>query len=46
MQKYYQYEYAKEFQAVLKDGVEYDEDSSGTVSDSEKEPIHHLRLVR
>ena len=26
--------------------IEYDEDGGGTVSDSEKEPIHHLRLVR
>ena len=26
--------------------IEYDEDGGGTGSDSEKEPIHHLRLVR
>jgi hypothetical protein len=36
----------KEFQAVLKDGVEYDEDGGGSVSNSEKEAIHTLRLVR
>ena len=43
---FYRDRYEEEFQAVLRDGVEYDEDSSGAVSDSEKEPIHHLRLVR
>ena len=43
---FYRDRYEEEFQAVLRDGVEYDEDSSGSVSDSEKEPIHHLRLVR
>ena len=43
---YYTKKYAEEFQAVLRDGVEYDEDSSGTVTASEKEPIHHLRLQR
>ena len=36
----------EEFQAILRDGVEYDEDGGGTVSDSEKEPLHMLRLVR
>ena len=43
---YYRSRYAEEFQACLRDGVEYDEDGGGTVSDSEKEPIHTLRLVR
>jgi hypothetical protein len=43
---YYRKKYNEEFQAVLRDGVDYDEDDSGTVSESEKEPIHHLRLVR
>ena len=43
---FYRDRYEEEFQAILRDGVEYDEDSSGAVSDSEKEPIHHLRLVR
>ena len=43
---YYTKKYAEEFQAVLRDGVEYDEDSSGTVTASEKEPIHQLRLQR
>lgn len=43
---YYRKKYNEEFQAVLRDGVDYDEDDSGTISESEKEPIHHLRLVR
>ena len=43
---FYRQKYNEEFQAVLRDGVEYDEDSSGTIESSEKEPIHHLRLVR
>jgi len=46
MQKYYQTEYAKEFQSVLRDGVEYDDDNSGTITTSEKEPYHRLRLIR
>ena len=46
MQKYYQTEYAKEFQNVLRDGVEYDDDNSGTITASEKEPYHRLRMVR
>ena len=43
---FYRDRYEEEFQSVLRDGVEYDEDGGGSVSDSEKEPIHHLRLVR
>jgi len=43
---FYRNKYNEEFQAVLRDGVEYDEDSDGSISTSEKEPIHHLRLVR
>ena len=43
---FYRQKYNEEFQAILRDGVEYDEDSSGTVQASEKEPIHTLRLER
>lgn len=46
MMKYYQTEYEKEFQNVLRDGVEYDDDNSGTITSSEKEAYHRLRLVR
>lgn len=44
--EFYRASYATEFQAILRDGVEYDEDGDSTISTSEKEPIHHLRLVR
>ena len=43
---FYRDRYDEEFQAILRDGVEYDEDGGGTVSDREKEPLHSLRLVR
>jgi hypothetical protein len=43
---HYRSRYAEEFQAILRDGVEYDENSDDVVQTSEKEPIHHLRLVR
>lgn len=43
---HYRQEFEQEFDLVLRDGVEYDRDSSGTVSDSEKAPTHHLRLKR
>ena len=42
---FYRDRYDEEFQAILRDGVEYDEDGGGTVSDSEKKPCS-LRLVR
>ena len=44
--EFYRARYNEEFQAILRDGVEYDEDGGGTVSDIEKEAIHYLRLVR
>jgi hypothetical protein len=44
--EFYRAKYAEEFNACLRDGVEYNEDGDGTVTASEKEPIHHLRLVR
>ena len=44
--EFYRAKYAQEFQAVLRDGVEYDEDGDSTISTSEKEPIHHLKLIR
>ena len=44
--EFYRQEYSREFDLVLRDGVEYDLDSSGTVSDAEKEPTHYLRLKR
>ena len=44
--EFYRKEYEAEFDDILRDGVEYDRDSSGTVTDAEKEPTHYLRLKR
>ena len=46
MVEFYRKEYEREFDLVLRDGIEYDLDSSGTVTDDEKEPTHYLRLKR
>ena len=43
---FYREEYAREMDLILRDGVEYDLDSSGTVTDTEKEATHYLRLKR
>ena len=43
---FYKSRFAEELEAVFKDGVEYDADSSGTISDEEKTPINDGRLVR
>jgi len=44
--EFYRQEYAREFDLVLRDGVEYDLDSSGTVEPEEREATHYLRLKR
>jgi len=44
--EFYRKEYERELDLVLRDGVEYDADSSGAVTDTEKEPQHFLRLKR
>lgn len=44
--EYYRKEYERELDLVLRDGVEYDLDSSGTVSDAEKQTESYLRLKR
>ena len=44
--QYYRKEYEREFDLILRDGVEYDLDSSGTVENREKEAQHYLRLKR
>ena len=43
---YYKSRFEEEFQEVLLDGVEYDIDSDGTITDTEKEPSQFLRLQR
>jgi len=44
--EFYRKEYEREIDLVLRDGVEYDADSDGTVEADEKEPTHYLRLKR
>jgi len=44
--KFYREEYAREMDLVIRDGVEYDMDSSGTIESVEKEPTYYLRLKR
>ena len=47
MIEFYNSAYVKEFQTILQDGVEYDSDSGGTVTASEREPLHgYRRLTR
>lgn len=43
---YYKKMYAEEIQMVISDGVEYDIDSSGDITDAEKTPQYFLRLQR
>ena len=43
---FYKSRYAEELEAVFQDGVEYDDDDSGTIDEDEKTPINHGRLVR
>jgi len=44
--EYYKNMYAEEIDLVVRDGVEYDYDSSGDITDAEKTPQHFLRLRR
>lgn len=44
--EFYRKEYERELDLVLRDGVEYDADSSGTVDEAEREATHYLRLKR
>jgi len=44
--KHYKEKFKEEFDLILRSGVEYDSDSSGTVSDAERKPFHFNRLVR
>lgn len=43
---YYKKMYAEEIDMVIRDGVEYDLDSSGDITDAEKVPQYFLRLKR
>lgn len=44
--EFYRQEYAREIDLVLRDGVEYDMDSSGIITSDEREATHYLRLKR
>jgi hypothetical protein len=46
MMTYFKSRYEEEFDAVLHDGVEYDADESGTITNAEKVTQHQQRLVR
>ena len=43
---YYKQKFEEEFDLILRVGVEYDADSSGTISESERQAFHFNRLVR
>ena len=43
---FYKGRFRDELDMVLQDGIEYDQDASGSVSDSEKQTTHYNRLVR
>ena len=45
MGEHYASEYNKEWRAILEDGVEYDSDAGGTISTSEREPLHGYRRL-
>lgn len=46
MMDFYKARYNEEFNEIIADGVEYDKDDDGTVTNTEKEPKYVGRLVR
>jgi hypothetical protein len=46
MIKFYRIRFDEEFAQILKDGVEYDADGDGTITNDEKVALHHGRLTR
>lgn len=46
MMNHYKKKYEEEFTSILRDGIEYDANSDGTVADTEKRILHPRRLVR
>jgi hypothetical protein len=46
MLDFYKGRYEEEFNLILRDGIEYDEDGDSTVTDSEKAPEVFLKLER
>ena len=45
MIEFYSSAYNKEFQTILEDGVNYDSDAGGSISTSEREPLHSYRRL-
>ena len=45
MIEFYSSAYIKEFQTILEDGVNYDSDAGGSISTSEREPLHSYRRL-
>ena len=45
MIEFYSSAYIKEFQTILEDGVSYDSDAGGSISASEREPLHGYRRL-
>jgi hypothetical protein len=43
---YYKSRFTEEIDLVIRDGVEYDIDEDGTITNTEKEPAYFLRLKR
>ena len=43
---FYKSRYGEEFESILRDGIEYDADDDGTVTEIEKKSIHSGRLIR
>ncbi len=46
MMDFYKARYGEEFDAILRDGVEYDDDGNSTIDDDEKQSVNSGRLVR
>jgi hypothetical protein len=46
MGSFYRTAYEDELSDIFRDGVEYDQDGDSSISNSEKEAVHQLRLVR
>lgn len=46
MMMHYRKKYDEEFNAILRDGVDYDFDNDGTVEETEKQPFHTRRIIR
>ena len=43
---YYKEKFQEEFDLILREGVNYDLDSSGSYEESEKQSFYHGRLIR